>query len=193
MQWISSSLLNFASILISSIIMFTIEQTTTYMKYNKATRIIISFKCIDFVELNLIELICTFFFLCLLIVQWFLIDIVFIFSSIMLRNICLNNIKKISSNSWRRISIGVFNICLIISIESNYFLMFCVNFLNLFEISTILIELNLVNFNFLYLTFRKSKLISTRISFIATSTLKISIDFKFLLKTTLFVRFIAFE
>ena len=120
-------------------------------------------------------------------------NIVFIFSSMMLRNICLNNSRKILNNLRRRISINVFSICLITSTEFNYFSMICANFLNLFMISTISIELNLINFVFLYLTVRKFKLMSTKISFIITSARETSVNFEFLLKTILFVKFIAFE
>ena len=71
MQLTSAPLLNNVLILIFLIITFTIEQTTMYIKRKKTTQITISFKCTDFVELNLIELMCTFFFLYFLIVQWF--------------------------------------------------------------------------------------------------------------------------
>ena len=182
-------------ILIFSIIMFTIEQATTYMRRKKITRVTDFFKCVNFVKLSLIELTCIFFsfifFDCAMILLSF--DIVFIFSSMMLRNICLNNSKEISSNSRRRISINVFNICLITSTEFDCSLMICVNFLSLFVIPTTSIELNLINFIFLYLTARKFKLMSTKISFIATSARETLINFKFLLKTVLFVRFTAFE
>ena len=67
------------------------------------------------------------------------------------------------------------------------------NFLSFFVISTTSAELNLINFVFLYLTARESELMSTKIFFITTFTRKISVDFEFLLKTTLFVRFTAFE
>ena len=130
MQLTSASLSNIALILIFSIITFIIEQTTMYMRRKNITRITIFFKCTDFVELNLIESMCTFFsfmsFDCAIILFSF--NIVFISLSIMLRNICLNNSKEISSNLQRRISINVFNICLIISTESNCSLMICVNF-----------------------------------------------------------------
>ena len=165
------------------------------MRRKKATRITISLKCIDSVELSLIKLTCTFFSFIFFnyAMIFFSFDIAFIFSSMMLRNICLNNSKKISNNLRRQISINVFNICLIISTEFNYFLMICANFLSLFVISTTSTELNLINFVFLYLTARKLKLMSTKISFIATFAQRISIDFEFLLKTILFVRFTAFE
>ena len=120
-------------------------------------------------------------------------NIVFIFSSMILRNICLNNSKGILNNSRKRISINVFNICLITLIESDCFLMIYVNFLNLFIISTASTELNLINFVFLYLITHKSELMSTKISFIATFAREISVNFESLLKTTLFVRFTAFE
>ena len=120
-------------------------------------------------------------------------NIVFIFSSMMLQNICLNNSKEILSNSRKRISINVFNICLITSTEFDYFLRICINFLSLFVILTASTELNLISFVFLYLTAREFELISTKIFFIATSARRTSINFKSLLKTTLFVRFIAFE
>ena len=61
MQLTSVPLLNITLILIFSIITFTIEQTTTYMKRRKATRVTISLKCTNSVELNLIESTCTFF------------------------------------------------------------------------------------------------------------------------------------
>ena len=119
MQLISAPLLNITLILIFSIITFTIEQTTTYMKCKKTTRVTIFFKCIDFIELNFIESTCTFFsfmsFNYAMILFSF--NIVFISSSMMLRNICLNNSREISSNLRKRISINVFSICLIISIE----------------------------------------------------------------------------
>ena len=161
MQLISVSLSNIALILIFSIIMFTIEQTTMYVRRKKTTRVTIFFKCTDFVELNFIESMCTFFsfmsFNCAMIFLFF--DIIFIFTSMMLRNICLNNSKKISSNSQKRILINVFNICLIISIEFDCFLMICANFLNIFLILTISTELNLISFIFLYLTAREFELI----------------------------------
>ena len=120
-------------------------------------------------------------------------DIAFTFSSMMLRNICLNNSRKILNNSRKRISINVFSICLITSIELNCFLMICVNFLNFFVISTASAELNLINFIFLYLTAREFELMSTKIFFITTSARKTSINFESLLKTVLFVKFTAFE
>ena len=195
MQLLFVSLLNIALISIFSIITLTIEQTTTYMRRKKTTRVTISFKCTDFVKLNLIESTCIFFsfisFDCAMIFLSF--NIVFIFSSMMLRNICLNNSREISNNSWRRISINVFSICLITSIKFNYSLMICVNFLNFFVISTTSTELNLINFIFLYLTAREFELILMRIFFIATSAREILINFESLLKTTLFVGFTAFE
>ena len=63
MQLTSALLSNIALILIFLIITFTIEQTTAYMRRKKVTRITISFKCTDFVELSFIESRCTFFFL----------------------------------------------------------------------------------------------------------------------------------
>ena len=150
MQLTSVPLLNIVLILMFSIITFTIEQTTTYIKCKKTMRITIFSKCIDSVELSLIESTSIFFsfmpFNYAMIFLFF--DFVFISSSMMLRNICLNNSRKILSNSRRRISINIFNICLIISIEFNYFLMICINFLNLFVISTISTELNLISFIF---------------------------------------------
>ena len=141
-----------------------------YMKRKKTRRITISFKCTDFVELNLIEVTCTFFsfmsFDCAMILFSF--NIIFTSLSMMLRNICLNNSKEISSNSRKRISINVFSICLITLIEFNCFLIICANFLNLFVISTTSTELNLINFVFLYLTIYESQLISTKIFFITT-------------------------
>ena len=195
MQLTSVSLLNIALILISSIITLTIEQTMTYIRCKKIKRVTISFKCTDSVELNFIESIYIFFsfisFDYAMILFSF--NIVFIFSSMILRNICLNNSRKILNNLRKRISINVFNICLITSIEFDYSLMIYVNFLSLFVISTTLTELNLINFIFLYLTTREFKLISTRIFFIATFARRTLINFKFLLKTTLFVRFTAFK
>ena len=167
----------------------------TYMKRKKTTRITIFLKCIDFVELSFIESTCIFFsfifFDCAMI--FFSFDIVFIFSSMMLRNIYLNNSKKILNNSRRRISINVFNICLIILIKYDNSLIICVNFLSLSMISTVLTELNLIIFIFLYLTVRESELMLTKIFFIATFARGTLINFKNLLKITLFVRFTAFE
>ena len=120
-------------------------------------------------------------------------DIVFISSSMILQNICLNNSRKILNNSRRRISINVFSIYLIISTESDYSLIIYINFLNLFVISTISTELNLINFIFLNLTAREFKLMSMRIFFIAMFARRTSINFKSLLKTILFIRFIAFK
>ena len=194
MQLTSVSLSNIALILISSIITLTIEQTTTYMKCKKTTRVTISFKCTNFVELNFIESTCTFFsFMSFDYAMIPFFNIISTFSSMMLRNICLNNSKKILSNLRKRISIDVFSICLITSIESDCFLIICTNFLNFFVISTTSTELNLINFIFLYLTVCKFKLMSTKIFFIATSARRTSINFKFLLKIILFVRFTAFE
>ena len=166
-----------------------------YIKRKKATRITIFFKSTDSVELNLIELTCTFFsFMFFNYAMIFLsFNIAFISSSMMLRNICLNNSKEILNNLRRRILINVFSICLITSIEFDCFLIICANFLNLFMILTTSIELNLINFIFLYLTAREFKLMLTKIFFIATSAREILISFKFLLKTTLFVRFPIFE
>ena len=194
MQLTSASLLNIVLILIFSIITLTIEQTTTYMKRKKATRITIFFKYIDFVELSLIKSIYTFFFYVFWLCNDFsFFDIVFIFSSMMLRNICLNNSKEILSNSRKRISINMFNICLITSTEFDYFLILYINFLSLFVILTTSTELNLINFIFLYLIIYESELMSTKIFFIATFARRTSINFEFLLKTILFVRFTAFE
>ena len=149
----------------------------------------------DTVELNFIKSTCIFFsfmfFDCAIIFLFF--DIIFVFSSIILQTICLNNSKEISSNLRKRISINVFNICLIISTEFDYFLIICINFSNSFEISTTSTELILINFVFLYLTAREFELMLTKIFFIATSLLKTLIDFKSLLKTTLFVKFTVFE
>ena len=120
-------------------------------------------------------------------------DIVSISSSMILRNICLNNSKEILNNSRRRISINVFSICLITSTESDCFLIIYANFLSLFVISMASTELNLISFIFLYLTIHESELMSTKIFFIATSARGTSIDFESLLKMALFVRFTAFE
>ena len=181
MQLTSVPLLNIILILIFSIITFTIKHATTYMKRKKATRITISFKCTDFVKLNLIELTCISFsfmsFNCAIIFLSF--DIAFTSSLLILQNICLNNSKKILSNLQRRILINVFNICLRTSIEFDYSLMICANLLNFFKISTTSTELNLINFIFLYLTIHEFKLMSTEIPFVAMSTLKISIILNF--------------
>ena len=165
------------------------------MRCKKARRITVSFKYTDFVELNLIDSICIFFsfisFDCTMILPFF--DIVFMISLMMLRNIYLNNSKEISSSFRRRISINVFNVCLITLIELNCSLIISVNFLNLFKIFRNSIELNLMSFVFLYLTARESELILTEIFFIVIFALKTSIDFEFLSKTTLFIRFTASE
>ena len=71
--------------------------------------------------------------------------------------------------------------------------MIYISFLSFFVISTTSTELNLINFIFLYLTAHESELMSTKNFFIATSAQETSINFEFLLETTLFVRFIAFE
>ena len=163
------------------------------MKRKKIMRITISFKCIDFVELSFIELTCTFFSFIFFDCAMIFFNIIFIFSFVILRNICLNNSKEISSNLQRRILINVFSICLIISIELNCSLMICVNFLNLFKILTTSIELNRINFVFLYLAAREFELMSVEILFIARFILRKSINFESLLKTTLFVRFTVFE
>ena len=73
-------------------------------------------------------------------------NIAFIFSSMMLQNICLNNLKEILNNLRKRISISVFSIYLIISTEFNYSLIIYINFLNFFVILTTSTELNLINF-----------------------------------------------
>ena len=81
-------------------------------------------------------------------------DIVFIFLSMILQNICLNNSRKMLSNSRKRISINVFNICLITLTKLNCFLMICVNFLSLFEIN----DLDWIKFNlFHFFIFGRSK------------------------------------
>ena len=61
MHFISAPLSTIILILRFSISMFTIEQTTTYIRRKKITRITIFFKCTDSVKLNLIESTCTFF------------------------------------------------------------------------------------------------------------------------------------
>ena len=175
MQLISVLLSNIIFILTFSIITFIIKQATMYIERRKTTRAMISFKCIDFVELNFIESTCIFFFFIVfddaMIFRFF--DIVFIFSFVILRNICLNNSEEISSNLRNQILMNVFNICLITSAKSNCSLMICVNFLNLFEISTISIELNLIYLTFLYLTTCESELITVKTSFIKTFVSKI--------------------
>ena len=149
-QLTSASLSHIALILIFFIIMFTIEQTTAYIRRKKITRIMIFFKSNDFVELSFIEL--TYISFSFMSFDYAIIllsfDIIFIFSSMILRNICLNNSKEILSNSRKRTSINVFNICLITSTEFDYSLMISVNFLSFFEILTISTELNLINFVF---------------------------------------------
>ena len=60
MQLTSAPLSNIVLILIFSIITVTIEQITTYMKRKKTTRVTISFKYTNSVELNFIESTCTF-------------------------------------------------------------------------------------------------------------------------------------
>ena len=169
-------------ILIFSIVIFTIEQTTIYVKYKEITRVTISLKCIDFVKLSLIESMCTFFSFMSFDCAMIFFNIAFISSSMMLRNIYLNNSRKISSNSRRRNSISVFNICSITSTESDCFLIICASFLNLLIILTTSAELNLINFIFLYLTTHKFKLISIKISFIATSARRTLINFEIFVK-----------
>ena len=175
MQLILISLSNIAFILIFSIIMFIVKQATTYIKRRKTTRATIFFKCIDFVELNLIKSTCIFFFFIIfddaIISRFF--DIVFIFSFVILRNICLNSSKEISSTLRNRISMNIFNIYLMILTKLNCSLIICVNLLNLFKILIISIELNLICLIFLYLTTREFKLITTEISFIEIFILKI--------------------
>ena len=166
-----------------------------YMRRKNVTRVTIFFKCINFVELSLIESTYTFFsfisFDCAMIFLFF--DTGFIFSSMMLRNICLNNSKEILNNLRRRILINVFSDCLITSTEFDCSLMIYVSFLNFFVISTISTELNSISFVFLYLTAREFELISTKIFFIVMSARRTLINFEFLLETILFVRFTAFE
>ena len=193
MQLTSASLLNILLILIFLIITLTIEQATMYIRHKKATRATIFFKCIDFVELSLIESMCAF-----LYVFWLYNDSSFFWYRFYLfvddvAKHLFKQFEKILNNLRRRISINVFNIYLIISIEFNCFLMICVNFLNLLVISTTSTRLNLINFIFLYSTVYEFELMSTKIFFIATSAREISINFKFLLKMTLFVKFTAFE
>ena len=99
MQLTFASLLNIVLILIFTIITFTIEQATMYMKHKKAMQITVFFKCTDFVELSLIELMYTFFFYVFRLCNDFsFFDIIFIFSFVMLWNICLNNSKEILNN-----------------------------------------------------------------------------------------------
>ena len=124
---------------------------------------------------------------------FFSFNTVSIFSSMILQNIYLNNLKEISNNSQRRISINVFSTYLIILTEYDFSLMICVNFFNFSKISTTSIELNLINFVFLYLTICEPELMLTKIFFITISALKTLIDFDSLLKTILFVKFIIFE
>ena len=141
-----------------------------YIKRKKAMRARIFFKCIDFVELNFIKLICIFNFFIVfddaMIFRFF--DIVFISSFVILRNICLNSSEKILSSLRSQILISVFNICLMTLMKSNCSLMIYVNLLNFFEISMISIELNLIYLTFLYLATREFKLIIIKIFFIET-------------------------
>ena len=120
-------------------------------------------------------------------------NIVFIFSLITLQNICLNNSKKILNNLPSRISINMLNICLIISADINYSLIICINFLSFFKILTVPTELNLINFIFLYLITRESELMSTKAFFVTIFIWETLIDFKFLLKTTWFIKITIFE
>ena len=109
--------------------------TTAYIKCKKATRITISFKYTDSVEISLIDSTCTFYsfmpFDCAMI--FLFLNTTFIFLSMMLQNICLNNLKETVSNSRRRISISVFNICLMTLMKLNCFLMICVSFFKSFR------------------------------------------------------------
>ena len=175
MQLTLISLLNIAFILTFLIITLIVEQATTYIKRKKITRATIFFKCIDFVELNFIKSTCIFFFFTIfdnaMIFLFF--DIVFIFSFVMLQNICLNNSKKILSSLQSRILIKIFNICLMTSTKSNCSLMICINLLNFFKILITSIKLNLIYLIFLYLAAREFGLITTEISFITIFILKI--------------------
>ena len=124
MQFISTSLSNNVLILTSSINTFIVKQTTTYIKRKKIIRTTISFKCIDSIKLNFIDSTCISFSFTVFIwaIAFHFLNIVFIFSSMISRNICRKSFKEILNNSRSRISIEIFNVCFVMSTKFDYFL-----------------------------------------------------------------------
>ena len=123
-QFILTSLLNNVLILMSLMNTFIVEQTTTYIERKKTIRTTIFFKCINSIKLNFIDSTCIFFFFIIFIwtIVFRFLNIVFIFSLIMSRNICHENFEKISNSSRNRISIEIFNICFMMSTKFDFFL-----------------------------------------------------------------------
>ena len=124
MQFISTSLSNNVLILTSFINTFIVEQTTTYIERRKTIRATIFLKCINSIELNFTDSTCIFFSFTIFIwtIAFRFLNIVFISSSMMSRNICRESFEKISNNSRNRISIEIFNICFVMSTKFDCFL-----------------------------------------------------------------------
>ena len=123
-QFISTSLSNNILILTSLMNTFIIKQTTIYIERKKTTQATIFLKCINSIKLSFINSTCIFFFFTIFIwaIAFHFLNIAFISSSMMSRNICRENSEKISNNSRSRISIEIFNICLIILTKFDCFL-----------------------------------------------------------------------
>ena len=183
MQFILMSLLNNVLILTSLIDTFIVEQTTIYIERKKTIWTTIFLKCIDSIKLNFIDSTCIFFFFTIFIwaIAFRFLNIVFIFSSMMSRNICRKNFGKISSNSRNWISIEIFNICFVMSMKFDCFLSIWANFLNLSKISDALNEiLNLIYLIFWYFVARDSKLILTIILIISILLIEIVCSTRFI-------------
>ena len=151
MQFISASLLNNVLILIFLIDTLIVEQTTIYIERKKAIRITISFKCIDSIKLNFTDLIYIFFSFTIFFkaVTFRFLNIIFIFSLMISRNICRKSLKEILNSLRNRISIEVFNIYLIMSTKFDCFLNIWASLLNRLKISNVLNEILILT----YLTF----------------------------------------
>ena len=146
-QFISTLLLNNVLILTSLMNIFIIEQMTTYIKRRKAIQATIFFKCINSIKLNFIDSTCISFSFTIFIwaTAFRFLNIIFIFSSMMSRNICHKNFEEISNNSRNRISIEIFNIYFVMSTKFDYFLNIWANFLNLSKVLNVSNEiLNLI-------------------------------------------------
>ena len=153
MQFILTSLSNNVLILTLLINIFIMKQTTIYIERKKTIWTTISFRCINSIKLSFIDLTCIFFSFTIFIwaIAFYFLNIVFISSSIMLRNICRKNFKEILNNSRNRISIKIFNIYFIMLTKFNCFLNIWTNLLNLSKISNISNEiLNLICLIFWY-------------------------------------------
>ena len=162
---------------------FIVELITIYIKWKKTIRATIFFKCINLIKLNFIDSTCIFFSFTIFIwaIVFHFLNIIFIFLSMMSRNIYRENFEKILNHSRNRISIEVFNICFVMSTKFNCFLNIWTNFLNFSKVSNASNEiLNLICLIFWYFVARNLKLTSTIILIILILSTEIVYSTKFI-------------